>query len=99
GLPTSPSLPTRRSSDLLGHDDGDRLSDEAHTVEGEAIVAVKLDGRIAGAERVLALEGKGGQGFDEIRERVAGEAEDDARKGEGRSEEHTSELQSRENLV
>src|SRR5690606_40888920 len=80
------SFPTRRSSDLAG-------------VDAEARSRIDVDA-------VVELGLADGEGLEDEREREHAQARDRPRDGRapdaglrGRSEEHTSELQSRENLV
>src|SRR5690606_41806323 len=94
-----PSSPTRRSSDLKG--------DVPESLKDRRLLALDMGALIAGAkyrgefeERLKAvlseIEAEGGRiilFIDELHTIVG------AGKAEGRSEEHTSELQSRENLV
>src|SRR5690606_42026764 len=85
--PTSPLFPTRRSSDL------------AQTVRG--------NDALESAERLDAMadlaDGKSGEALRRLRISKERSAKEDAstrcRAALARSEEHTSELQSRENLV
>src|SRR5690606_39516908 len=84
------SFPTRRSSDL---DLASFVETRAHTVEQRT----HRDRRQA--HRALALaEGSGDRG-QQSRLRLERDARPPPAKGLHRSEEHTSELQSRENLV
>src|SRR5690606_40703301 len=90
------SFPTRRSSDLAG--DGEGLGGR---VEVNRLSKVELDVEVAGAIADAQPIGFGCRTVDgdlgvgaEVLGGVGGEGA-----GDGRSEEHTSELQSRENLV
>src|SRR5690606_41653618 len=79
-----PSFPTRRSSDLAGVLRVRAAGDDAHRVEAQARALARVDGRDRPAL---------GDELGDVR--LAGDADLDL----ARSEEHTSELQSRENLV
>src|SRR5690606_41545618 len=83
-LHTLPSFPTRRSSDLLGN----RFLSDSLRLSSDDLSAIYTGLGIAG---LIAT-------FWHEREQSAGAASDHAELIK-RSEEHTSELQSRENLV
>src|SRR5690606_41207169 len=94
-----PSFPTRRSSDLVLDGQVALDADVALELAGDADVAgaldLALDGKVGGDQRFLAgrlARGRGGLG------RGVGGGRLSERRRLVRSEEHTSELQSRENL-
>src|SRR5690606_42087072 len=89
----SPSFPTRRSSDLLGQLGPELVEDglALRTVDGD--VGRDGTGPVGDRQREDHAQGEEPAG-DEGPTAVEGEAAEPVR-----SEEHTSELQSRENLV
>src|SRR5690606_40743632 len=93
GPPDRPSVPTRRSSDLAP----DHLARDRIPVEDEEMAALKESIRVHGQRTPIEVAPLGNAGHDTLPYGlISGWRRLAALK---RSEEHTSELQSRENLV
>src|SRR5690606_41875864 len=91
------SFPTRRSSDLAGHQGFRFVQEDDGTLELAGTLVKRLQGAGATAH-VAGLQG-GGTGVDHGDVQALGEIAGQLGFTGTRSEEHTSELQSRENLV
>src|SRR5688572_31996764 len=89
------SFPTRRSSDLLGDRLGGVLVADRHV--GVAAIGFLKEGG-GGRSAFVSLESPRTDPFPEVR-RQAAPSEPASAVDTGRSEEHTSELQSQSNLV
>src|SRR5690606_40922721 len=91
-LRTLPAVPTRRSSDLLGNMKAGGIAHAVDELEGLGLFVLH-------AHRLQQCTHGGSRGMSGGQVQATVAAHLTLQWGGGRSEEHTSELQSRENLV